>query len=702
MKIIQFSFDADITKHKVKKNQKNQKGDYIIEGYVMTSDIDSGNTIITDEAIKHSKNDLLKYSTVLFNHNMDRPIGKVLETDFDKKGLWVRMKLSKSEPKIWNKVQEGIISKFSIKGKVVKDAIEEINPKKKKKGDDAEDESSMRYRMFMNPDKFVRKITRLELYEASLVSVPANVKAKAINWYISKSLDLAEKKITKKMKKQEKITKKMTIRKGIIGELKSLADRLKNNDSKNVINETINILNKSNNKKSILGLSDTSDNIYEINNSDTIELDGNRFRKQLLKKGQWYHWDAEGGILDITKNAISKIVKNYKNKTIEHVYVPLTHSTNPAKNTGEVVDLIQTKDGLDAICEIKDKKVVKKIKDGLIKCVSASIDEDYMEKKKGTCVGPTLLHAALVAEPYIKGMSGFTELSEESNKNIVALSDSKPTVKDINDLKKFKKKLKKKTNKKEESNKMKKIKKVDKKVKKKVVKKSKYTKCIGKEMKAGKTMAEAAKICKKEPEKEPEKKGKKVDKKVNKKVDKTIKKIKKKVMKKIKKSKTIKKDNKVKVKSLEDKISKALGVKSKAILKKSRSKAVVSKKRVDLAEAERVYFEYLGKGKVVPAQKDVVISLLTSKTDVNLGDGEQVDIKKVLTSFLDKQPKIVDFGEKGTQETTKLKKQKSKIVPQDVKDFYGNMGLDKDQTRDAWKYAKNAANKAKEDKSTLF
>jgi len=685
MKIIQFSFDADIVKtsHKVKKDKKIEEGDHIIEGYVMTSDIDSQGTIITNEAIKRSKNDLLKYSTVLFNHDRNRPIGKILETDFDKKGLWVKMKLSRSEWDIWEKVQEGIISKFSINGRIVKSSFVEKGKKGKTKKN-----------RIIPFDKLIRKIDRLELYEASLVSVPANVRAKAINWYIQKSLDLAEKKQSKgKVVIKKKIINN-TIKKEIIKELESLVNELKNKDAKNIINKTIHILKQSKHKKKVLGLSDKSDNIYEVNNSDIIELDGNKFRKQLLKTGQWYHWDAEGGILDITKKAIGNIVKNFEKKTIEHVYVPLTHSTNPSKNTGEVTKLIQTEDGLDAICEIKDEKVVKKIKDGLIKCVSASIDEDYMNKKSGKQVGPTLLHAALVAEPYIKGMSGFTELSENSCKKVISLSDTKPTIKDMinllkNDLKKLDKKVKLKKKNKKESKKMKKIKKKVKKVIKKI-KKSAYTKCIGREMKDGKTMKEAAKICKKEAPKETKKK-------IEKKVE--IKKTKNKVMKKIKKSKMIKKDNKVKVKSLEDKISKALGVKSKAKLK-NRSKAVVSKK-VDLAEAERVYSMYLEKGKVVPAQRDTIISLLTSKSAVNLGD-DQVDVKKVLTSFLDKQPKIVDFEEKGTQETTKPKMKKAKGVPQDVKEFYGNMGLDKKQTREAWKFAKESADKAKEDKSTLF
>jgi len=653
MKIIEFSFNADVVKtyHKTKKDKKIKEGDFIIEGYVMTSDIDSQDTIITNEAIKKSKNDLLKYSTVLFNHDMDRPIGKVLETDFDKKGLWIKMKLSKSELNIREKVEEGIISKFSIKGRILKETIDEIEDKKSKKESNSEN---------ISLDKFIRKITRLELYEASLVSVPANVEAKTINWYIAKALDpikveKSNNKIKNTMIKQKTI-KKVLKNKEMITELEELAGKLKKEKSKGVVNKAIDALKKANkynykHTKKVLGLSDKSENVYEFNSTDAIELDGNKFRKQVLKTGEWYHWDANGGILTIDKNSVDSLVKNFKEKTIEHVYVPLTHTNNPIKNAGEVVDLIPTKDGLDAICEIKDDEVSKKIRDGLIKCVSVSIDENYMKKDTGKYVGPTLLHTALVAEPYIKGMTGFTELSDEfKDKKIISLSDTEPTMNDL--VKLFKNSLLDKF--KEEVSKLKKG------TKKKKEKKEKKNK-------------------KKEDKKEVKKK---VKDKVNKKV---IKKVK--IMKKVK---IIKKDKKIK--SLEEKKSRP----------KNTSKAVSKKKRVDLAEAERVYRKYLRLGKIVPAQKDVLISLLTSNNKINLGD-DQVGIKKMLFSLLKNQPKVVDFSEKGSQKATKkVKKVNKDEMPNDVSEFYGNMGLDKKQSVDAWKFAKNSSKKANKDKSTLF
>lgn len=649
MKIIEFSFDADVVKtyHKVKKDKKIKEGDFIIEGYVMTSDIDSQDTIITNEAIKKSKNDLLKYSTVLFNHDMDRPIGKVLETDFDKKGLWIKMKLSRSEFNIREKVEEGIISKFSIKGRILKETIEEVKDKKSKKESNSEN---------ISLDKFIRKITRLELYEASLVSVPANVEAKTINWYIAKALHpIKVKKSNNKIKNtmiKQKTIKKVLKKKGMITELEELAGNLKKEKSKGVVNKAINALKKANkynykHTKKVLGLSDKSENVYEFNSTDAIELDGNKFRKQVLKTGEWYHWDANGGILTIDKNSVDSLVKNFKAKTIEHVYVPLTHTNDPIKNAGEVIDLIPTKNGLDAICEIKDDKVSKKIRDGLIKCVSVSIDENYMVKDTGEYVGPTLLHTALVAEPYIKGMGAFTELSDEfKDKKIISLSDTEPTMNDLVRL--FKNSLLEKF--KEEVAKLKKgtKKKKNKKEAKKEVKKK-----IKKEVKD--------EINKKEIKKE-------------------------KNMKKIKKVKSLEKKSKKNKIKLDD-----------------NSKAVVSKKkRVDLAEAEVIYQKYLRLGKVVPAQKDVLISLLTSNNKINLGD-DQVGIKKMLFSLLKNQPKVVDFSEKGSLKAAKkVKKGNKDKMPKDVSEFYGNMGLSEKQSVAAWKFAKNSSEKADKDKSTLF
>ncbi|MBU0910748.1 MAG: hypothetical protein KJ717_14365, partial [Proteobacteria bacterium] len=128
-----------------------------------------------------------------------------------------------------------------------------------------------------------------------------------------------------------------------------------------------------------------------------------------------------------TSETIDNIIKNFKKKVIENVFVPLTHTNDPLKNSGEVVTLEKTDDGLDAIIEIKDESVAEKIKNGLIKSISASLDPNYRIKKTNKFSGPTLLHTALVAEPYIKGMKNFIALSEEfSERPVIQLEDEEP------------------------------------------------------------------------------------------------------------------------------------------------------------------------------------------------------------------------------------------------------------------------------------
>jgi len=140
-----------------------KSGDRVVVGYATTEDIALDNYIFTGEALRDAQNDLLEKSTVLFNHDDDRPIGKVVETAVDDYGLLVKCVISKEEDEIWNKVQEGIINKFSIQGRAL-----ETTPIQ---GEGEEE---------------VLRVTKLELFETSLVSVPGVAEAKTLTSYIVK------------------------------------------------------------------------------------------------------------------------------------------------------------------------------------------------------------------------------------------------------------------------------------------------------------------------------------------------------------------------------------------------------------------------------------------------------------------------------------------------------------------------------------
>jgi HK97 family phage prohead protease len=155
-----FNFPLDIMKQGV------EEGEFHIVGYAATSDFDLQGDIITEEALRASQLDLLKNSTVLLNHDVTLPIGRVTKAEFDTRGLLIDVLISKTEPDVIQKIKEGVLNKFSIRGQVL-DREKKFIPEL---------------------DKVVNVIKRMSLVEVSLVSVPANPEAKAIGWYISKAL----------------------------------------------------------------------------------------------------------------------------------------------------------------------------------------------------------------------------------------------------------------------------------------------------------------------------------------------------------------------------------------------------------------------------------------------------------------------------------------------------------------------------------
>ena len=97
-------------------------------------------------------------------------VGKVLKTEKREKGLWVQILISKTVPDIWQQIQEGVLNKFSIRGRVI-EAVRKF---------------------VKEADKTVRVIKEMLLVEVSLVPLPANPNAKTMNWFVQKALDKFE------------------------------------------------------------------------------------------------------------------------------------------------------------------------------------------------------------------------------------------------------------------------------------------------------------------------------------------------------------------------------------------------------------------------------------------------------------------------------------------------------------------------------
>lgn len=158
---VPFSFPVTILK------QAEEAGEFHVVGYAATTDFDLQGDVLAEEALRSAADDLIKNSTVLLNHDQQQPIGKVTQAQFDKNGLLIDALISQAEQEIIQKIKEGVLNKFSIRGQVLE-----------------------RERRFMPELKrAVNYITRVSLIEVSLVSIPANPEAKAIGWYVSKALE---------------------------------------------------------------------------------------------------------------------------------------------------------------------------------------------------------------------------------------------------------------------------------------------------------------------------------------------------------------------------------------------------------------------------------------------------------------------------------------------------------------------------------
>lgn len=148
--------------------------------------------------------------------------------------------------------------------------------------------------------------------------------------------------------------------------------------------------------------------------ADTQEIVGTVFYKQVAKFGKWVNPLFPIEFMELDKEWAQQIVDNFNAGVIDRVPVPLDHTDQTEANTGEVIKLEIKEDGLYAYLDIRRPNVVDDIVNGLIFDVSISFDWDYIDTANGDHHGPTLLHIALVNNPYLKGMPEFEQATEGS------------------------------------------------------------------------------------------------------------------------------------------------------------------------------------------------------------------------------------------------------------------------------------------------
>lgn len=137
-----------------------------IEGYASTNSIDRASDVILASAWTKSQGlkNFTQNPILLFNHDYDKPVGKVVEIITDTRGLKIKGVISQSaSSNVYNLVKEGVLSTFSV-GFLIKDAD-------------------------YNRETDGLIVKDAELLEVSVVSVPCNQDA---TFSVAKSFDNPE------------------------------------------------------------------------------------------------------------------------------------------------------------------------------------------------------------------------------------------------------------------------------------------------------------------------------------------------------------------------------------------------------------------------------------------------------------------------------------------------------------------------------
>lgn len=142
--------------------------------------------------------------------------------------------------------------------------------------------------------------------------------------------------------------------------------------------------------------------------ADYPDAKGKVYKKRIINFGEYAdQWFPEY-FLHLDEAWGESVLANFKAGVVGRVYVPASHTDDPDKNRGEVIDMMLSDDGagIDAIIDIRDEETVEKIDNDLIWDVSIGFTMNWITKE-GEEKGPAIYHVALVNNPYIEDMTPF-------------------------------------------------------------------------------------------------------------------------------------------------------------------------------------------------------------------------------------------------------------------------------------------------------
>ena len=148
-------FQIVCDKKSVKEITDGENKAYEIEWYASTKDKDRMNDIVEPTAFENTLKQYMTNPIVLLQHDMDKPIWNVTEASIDDKWLFIKAKITEDTDGVFSKLKNWVLRTFSIWYRV-------------KDYETMENEDAEWNYIFTNV------IKELELFEISLVSVPAN------------------------------------------------------------------------------------------------------------------------------------------------------------------------------------------------------------------------------------------------------------------------------------------------------------------------------------------------------------------------------------------------------------------------------------------------------------------------------------------------------------------------------------------------
>lgn len=160
--------------------------------------------------------------------------------------------------------------------------------------------------------------------------------------------------------------------------------------------------------------------------SSLIELGNGRWKKQILPAGTITY---KGRKITFDRDYFSGLIKSFKQQACGPVPFQLadaknTHTNDPERRRGTVVDLEEASDGLYAVVELDEdgEKLVKQYPD---LGVSARIYENF-ERSDGNFFKAALQHVLGTLDPHVSGMHPWqaVALSNEDYESVIDLSDS--------------------------------------------------------------------------------------------------------------------------------------------------------------------------------------------------------------------------------------------------------------------------------------